>query len=174
MADRKSWWRIEVNASGKVVDCRVVEHADADGSHVFYVRASNQKEAGREAWNAYCRAVMRARRVKLKAENKCRCGRPNDREPGKRCTICLEADKTYGKRARERAAGKKVEPLNRQDALQRRRAEEQQRAVEQTKPSVRLQVLLEVQEAWQNASNNAAFTRWLNAEIEKLTGRRVA
>jgi hypothetical protein len=177
MADARPtlWWRIEISAKGAVLSCKEVEREGRDeGAHVLYVPARDQREAGRAAWNLYCRRVMHVRRAKLKAENRCRCGRANDREPGKRCSICLEEDKKYKKRQRAREAGKPIEPLNRQVALNKRREQERQEVAGTASKSTRLEVLIEVREAWQSATSNGAFTRWLRQAIADAGGREVA
>ena len=93
------WWRLELDAGGKVKSCTPVEHCGAEGEPQFiYVQARDQKEAGRAAWNAYCKIAVQRRRAKLIAEGKCPwCARESDRPRGKRCTVCL------GKESKARA-----------------------------------------------------------------------
>lgn len=169
------WWRIEVNEDGKVLSCVAVEHVEKNGKLFFYVQAHDQKEAGRIAWNRFCRDIQRVRRVKLAREGKCPwCGRATDRESGKRCSRCLDSDKVYKKRQTAKEAGKVVPPLDRSIAVAARKAEEREATVAAAKPSLRLDVLLEVQQAWQDASTNGLFTRWLNQQIAAARGRKVA
>lgn len=145
----KSWWRIQVDASGKVVDCREVEQAEVDGADVFFVQARDRAEAGRKAWNAYCRVTGQRRRARLIAEGKCAwCGRINDREQRKRCTICLDADAKRERDSRARARGEDVPPPNRAASIAARAEEQRQQIRAEAATATRVSVLLEVHEAW--------------------------
>jgi hypothetical protein len=157
------WWRIEVDADGKVVACvQVAESGDA--SHdVFYVQAATRSEAGRRAWNAYCKVNQTRRRAKLAAEGKCPwCGEKNDRPKGRRCRACLLRDSKYerDRRARARARGEDVPAPDRSVAIAARANEERRR--------IRLTILREVRTAWRDAESTLAFIQWLRDELEQL------
>ncbi len=169
------WFRLEIDSVGKVLSCVAVERAEQRSSCWVYVQATDEAAAHRIGLNAYMRVVMRKRRERLKAEGKCCwCGRKNDREPGKRCTLCLGKDSEYGKRKNARVAGKPVAPLDRRVAIAERKREEQSQVVAAVAPSLRLAVLEEVQDAWCNTSTNGQFTAWLVKEIERAGGKRRA
>ncbi|HKY40688.1 MAG TPA: hypothetical protein VJN18_32355 [Polyangiaceae bacterium] len=169
MADLR-WWRLEVDAKGKVVSCTPVEFAEKDGKSWFYVRARNQEGAGRLAMNAYILARQRIRLKRLKAEGKCVCGRKNDR-PGKtNCTICVAKERDYDARRRARERGEEIPRPDRRIADAERRATEDGEFVERAAPTVRLNTLLEVQQAWQDSNTNANFTRWLLDQIAAAGG----
>lgn len=171
----KSWWRIQVDGAGKVVDCRVVESAEEDGADVFFVRASTRAEAGRRAWNAYTSRLNKRRRARYIAEGRCGyCGRAQDREPKKRCSVCLKKHAGHKARSDARLRGEEVAPADRAASIAARAEEQRQQIRAESATSTRLAVLLEVQEAWQGSSNNATFTRWIWAELAKIAGRRVA
>ncbi len=174
MADLR-WFRLELDSSGKVLSCTAVERAEQNGSSWLYIQASDAKTASRLGMNAYMRDLMRKRRARLDAEGKCRwCGRKGDRGPGKRCTICLPRESHYQQRKRDKAAGKPVPELDRKVAIAARKAEERAAVIASAGPSLRLSVLLEVQQAWQDAPTNGAFTAWLARAVEAAGGKRRA
>jgi len=149
------WWLLRLDSTGKVLSCTPVDHAERNGDSWVYIQAADAKAAQRAAMNAYMRDVMRKRRARLIAEGKCAwCGRAN--------------------RKNAKAAGKPVPQLDRKVAIAARRDEERQQAVASAVPSVRLQVLQEVMQAWQDEPTNGAFTRWLTNEIEAAGGKRRA
>lgn len=169
------WFRLEVDLSGKVISCVDVERAEQGSSSCVYVQAADEAAAHRIGLNAYMREVMRRRRARLKAEGNCGwCGRKSDREPGKRCTRCVARDAEYGKRKNAKAAGKPVAPLDRRVAIAAREAEKRADVVKAAAPSLRLDVLLEVQAAWLDLPTNGAFTVWLAKQIEAAGGKRRA
>lgn len=160
MADARRWWRIEVGADGKVVSCRQVEDVDAgqNGGGVFYVKALNRADAGRLAWNDYCRRQQQHRHVELKAQGKCPyCGRPNDRTAGKRCSFCLSAESGRKKAKRATARGELVELPNRAASIAARANDERR--------ELRLALLGEVREAFEQMSTVGEFARWLAQRI---------
>lgn len=104
------WWRIELDEKGNMQSCVAVEHrGEANEKQFLYVLAHNQKEAGRLAWNAYCRLAQIRHRAKITREGKCPwCGRAQDREAGKRCGLCLANDRARAAAAKARKAGEDV------------------------------------------------------------------
>jgi hypothetical protein len=174
MADLR-WFRLEVDAAGKVLSCVAVERAEHNGRSWVYVQATDERAAHRIGLNAYMRDVMRKRRERLKAEGGCGwCGRKNDREPGKRCSICLAKESGYKQIQRDRAAGKPVASPDRKASVAAREVEKRTAAVAAAAPSLRLSVLLEVQSAWQDCTTNKSFTSWLEQQISKAGGVRRA
>lgn len=159
MAEVLNWWRLEVSATGKVVDCRQVDGPGEDGAMVVYVQALDQKEAGRRAWNYYMKMCVRARRKRLIADGKCPwCAHENDSKPGRRCSECKIKHNGYNARRRAKERGEEVEPLNRADALATRARGEAE--------TIRLEVLLEVRQAWFGQTGRG-FGVWLAAELHK-------
>jgi hypothetical protein len=168
------WWLLQLDAEGKVLSCTSVEQSAANGERWFYVQARDEKAAQRTALNAYMRELQRRRRVELDKAGKCRwCGRKADRGT-KRCSICVAKDAVYTQRHNARVRGESVPPLDRRAALAARKTEETTAVVKAAAPSLRLDVLLEVQEAWQSAATNGVFTRWLTDQIAAARGRKVA
>lgn len=182
MTDATTWWRIELNAKGSLVSVRRVESSEANSSTIVYVRAANEVEAkasARQAYNDVMRDVMRRRRERLFAEGKCGwCGEKNDRDREKRCSACVERDSGYSQRKRDKEAGRPVPKLNRSVALAARREQREAKVVESAvasaEASIRLQVFQEVQDAWLRNRTVGAFSAWLNGEIAKLSGKKVA
>lgn len=176
------WWRVELNASGKIVAVRQVEVAESNSKTVVYVRAWHEIDArtvGRQAYNEYMRGAQQRRRERLIAEGKCPwCGNATDRAAGKRCSVCATRDSNYSQRARDKAAGHSVPKLDKRVAIaERRQREDAQvatRAVTSAAAAIRLEVLEEVRQAWLNNRTVGAFSAWLNGEIEKASGRKVA
>jgi hypothetical protein len=177
-----SWWRIEVRTvdnKPRVVSCEPVEASECAKENrrtdVFFVQAGTKEAAGRKAWNAYTGRLGKIRRARYIAEGRCGyCGRANDRESGKRCSVCLKSHAAHRARHDAKARGEAVPPANRAASVAARAEEQRQQIRAEAAGSTRLSVLLEVQEAWQDSSTNGAFTKWMKTEIEKLLGRRVA
>lgn len=155
-----NWWRIEVDVKGKVVSCRKVEKASKARSSVFYVQAETREQAGRAAWNAYCRAQQRERRERLRADGLCMwCGRANDRDPEKRCSICLAKSRRHNARRDAKARGEDVAPADRTAALADRR--------ELDRLAIRLEVLREVRGLLDELSL-AELRKWLDVQVSPL------
>lgn len=174
MSQELRWFKITLDATGKVVSCLEVPGASATGASVVYVQAATAKAAERAALNSYMREVMRRRRAELDKAGKCRwCGRFADRGT-KRCSVCLERDSLYSKRHQAKIHGKAVEPLDRRVATAERKAAEQQVVVKAAAPSLRLDLLIEVQRAWIDNPRVAGFTQWLERQIAAARGRKVA
>jgi hypothetical protein len=183
MTDAATWWRIELNVNGKILTTRRVESSEINSKTVVYVQAFHEIDArteARKAYNAYMRAAMMRRRKRLIAEGKCGwCGEHNDRDPEKRCTVCVGRELNYNKRRRDKAAGRTVPKLDRSTVLAERRERLDKSLVENAvagaATSHRLQVLQEVQQAWLENRTVGAFSMWLNGEIAKLSNaKRVA
>lgn len=183
MSDKPTiWWRIELGSGGAVASVTAVETAEKSTSTVFYVQAETEdsaRYAGRAAFNAYMRDFATKRRARLKASGKCPwCGLDSDRGAGKRCTLCVERDARYRQRERDKTAGLPVPKLNRMAAITERRDRENrevaEKAVLSASAQIRLDTLREVQNAWLDNRTVGAFSAWLNGEIEKLAGKRVA
>jgi hypothetical protein len=174
MAPELSWWRLTVDEAGKVLACVAVERESKNGQHCFYVKARDAKEAARLLSNEISRRLLAARRAKYKAQGLCECGRRRDNPNFVHCGACLERARLHNERQRARQRGEDVEPLDRRVVLQERKQQDRAQAVEAAKPSLRLNVLLEVQEAWEGSGTNQSFTRWLREQIDAARGKKVA
>lgn len=172
----KHWWRLELDAKGKVLSCvRVEQVVKAETEGFLYVQATSEKQAGRRAFNEYMRLRTAAQRKKLISEGKCAwCCRKNDREATKRCSRCLTSDLEHCRRYRARRRGEEVEPANKAATIAARAQEQRQSIRAEEAGKTRLLVLLEVQKTWENAPSNGRFTAWLQAQISAHGGRRVA
>ena len=174
MSTELRWWRLETDSEGKVLSCRLVEGAKSDGEHVFYVKAHDAKEAARRLSNEISRRLLAERRAKYRAEGRCKCGGWRDRPGFKQCQRCYDLDREHERRYQERRKGKEPPPRDRRLVLQERKQLEQSAAVRAAEPNIRLAVLQEVSQAWQDATTNGAFTRWLNQQIAEARGKKVA
>lgn len=162
----ESWWRCLTDKDGNVIDATVVEAAGTDGGGVFYVRASSEEQARKEAQRKHHRERYR----RLKEAGLCRCGRPNDSGNGSRCKACKLRETNYAQRTRARARGEDVSPPQpRVEAVRARR--------ESDRLELRLEVLREVNRKLLALGKDAGM-RWLREEIERLAaasaGRKVA
>lgn len=158
-----AWWRLKVDRSGKVLECKRVTRALKNGVRTFYVAARSQEEAGRKAFNAYCRVRLAARRERYRAEGKCKCGRRWDRSDGfRQCPACRQQVQAYRDREAARKAGAVVPPINKAETLRLRRERED--------ADLRLSVLQEVREAWAGAETIDEFVRWLCDAIVEAGG----
>lgn len=174
-------WRVELDPSGREVSCRRADtQASTHGGEVFYVTAENAVDAFRAAQKKQVNAYHRQKRAERKEAGLCaKCGGPMPAEkrlassnglPVNRCATCRDR--------------------GRYDAqLKLRRSREAERPKPKDIPTgsafngitpplphaerVRLALLEEVHKAWINAPNVGGFSRWLNAEIEKLQPRTI-
>lgn len=181
MADSRTtqWWRIEVctlEGVPKVISCEAVEAPERDTTDVFYLRASSREQAGRRAWSSYTNRQNRRRRAAYISEGRCGwCGRANDRDPTKRCSVCLRNHVGHKARSDARARGEVVAPPDRAATIAARAQEQRQEIRAEASEQARISVLLEVQEAWRDATSNHAFTRWLAEAISgAVPGKKVA
>ncbi|HEV8247527.1 MAG TPA: hypothetical protein VGP93_17240 [Polyangiaceae bacterium] len=163
-AGAKLWWRVAIDANERI-SARQVERSREATAVVFYVEAHDQPEAERIGWRRYCRMKQRAYREQLKARGLCMwCGKTNNREAHQRCTPCVVKARGYSARSAARRGGHVLPDARRSDHPQRKR----------WLTELRLDTLLEIQQAFTCAADSEAFTRWLKGEIEKLASRRVA
>jgi hypothetical protein len=159
------WFRVELGPRGKVRSWRRVEAQGQDGVAVVYVLAESEAEVGRLAYNAYQRALLKARRAKLEAEGRCRCGRPKDLD-GKRCSRCVELGRIYNRRRDAKRRGETVPPMHRKDRDEERKAE--------FRRDFELSILIECENALEACRTKADFGRWLAGRIANLQRRRAA
>lgn len=162
-----AWFRCELAADGTLLSCRRVEASSKDGTRVFYRQARSEKDAGRLAFLAYQRMHNKRRRRQYIKEKRCPyCGRPQDREAGKRCSVCLKNHATDNARAQARKLGEEVEKPDPKVARKERREVEDQ--------AIRLEVLEEVAASWKKHNNVWSFVVWLRGEIKRLKGGKAA
>ena len=152
------WWRLELDAKGSVVSCIAVEHRGEAGERRFlYVEAHDQAEAGRLAWNAYCRLAQVRHRAKMTREGKCPwCGRQQDRKAGRRCSVCLSNDRARAATNKAIKAGQNVAAP---DGLVTRAAR-----LERERGEFRLQILGEVRKVAVERTPREFF-RWLDEQL---------
>lgn len=162
----KSWFRVTVDAQGKAIDCRPVGSEGTAELGVFYILAETAKEAARLAGNEQARKLLAARRARYDAEGVCRCGSKRDRPGFKTCSRCSELHKKHEQRVALRRQGVDVPKPDRRAVLQERKQTEAEAA--------RLEVLEEVRAQWRMHPTVGGFTRWLENEIAKVAGRKVA
>lgn len=167
IANKSQWWRVRLDAEGKIIECAPVDVAGTSAGGVFYVQGLTEQLARKRAYNDYYRLRQRWHRKKLRAEGKCDCGR--DREDPKfvQCRHCRERGLVYHERKRRRARGENVEPLSRKESRDARRAEEERQ--------FELAIFEKVQAAWARTlkvGKAKHFTAWLQDQIARLTGRK--
>lgn len=164
-----------VDGVPSVVSCEPVPEPERDSTDVFYVRAQSREQAGRRAWSSYTNRQNARRRAEYIQKGRCGwCGRANDRDAGKRCSVCLKNHATHRARSDARARGEAVPPPDRAASIAARAQEQRAEIKAEASEQARLSVLLEVQEAWQGSGTNGAFTRWLADAISSAVGRKVA
>ncbi len=164
----ESWWRCVTDSKGNVVERRIVEVAGTDGGGVFFVRASSEREAdeaGRAAFNRYARERLQERRARYRAENRCACGRKRDVPGCNTCSACQAGVKQLRERREIKAAGKPVPRLDVGESLRLRRQAED--------AEIRRDALRDVLRRFCEMPK-ADFKRWLEGEIRRLSGKRVA
>jgi len=161
------WFRVELTAEGKLVSCVLAEGIRDGSVSVHFIRAHSSSAATECAYLEHNANLLRARRARLAAEGRCRCGREMDAEsPLKRCRVCRTKSVADEQRVRIRSKGINVPKPDRRAALAERRDED--------RDAIRRATLAEVRAAWISARTNELFTKWLTAEIAKLAVRQVA
>ena len=166
-----TWWRVEVNSSGRVLSCKRVDNRapDSVGNRVFYVPADDQTQAEAAAYRLHKlaqREAMKVRRARHKAQGLCRCGRkvPANRE---QCDVCIGGANAAKARTKAIKRGEPVAPLPpKSEAFARNR--------EQREQQLRLEVFELVHRVWCRTRNDKAFTAWLVAQIRDLKGKVAA
>jgi hypothetical protein len=162
---KRSWFRVLLDASGKAVECKAVSAEGTDGG-VFYILAASAAAAAREANNRHCAQLLAARRERYVAEGRCRCGRDRDDKALQSCAHCRSHVARSKERIEARKRGENVPKPDRRTVLLERKQTDAE--------TLRLAVLQEVQDAWQRNRTVGAFSAWLNSEVAKLTGKKVA
>jgi hypothetical protein len=163
-----TWWRVTVNAAGKVTDCHKFESSikDSNGLRVFYVEAESKVAAEAEAHRRYLeaqRTALVARRKSHKDAGRCRCG-GNLTDDHLTCQRCRDKYRDYTETAAARKAGAVVAQRPKSAAC----AETRSFRESQT----RLEVLREVRAAWLANATVGKFSKWLSSEIERLEALR--
>jgi hypothetical protein len=171
MKTKRTWFRVVVDGAGKAIHCQAVGDEGSAELGVFYVLAESAKAAAQQAINAHAARLLAARRARYDAEGLCKCGRKRDRPNPtgglfKVCSGCATRHAVHEERKRKRDRGEVVAPLDRRAVLQERKQTEAE--------TLRLDVLQECRDAWRKHSTVGGYTRWLENEIAKLTGRKVA
>lgn len=183
------WWKVTVTANGVKSAVRVDSPGDSD-RRFYYIQAQDKATACAEGafrYNQYALKKVQERRARLRAENKCKCGR--DREPDtKSCAVCKARMSAYNK-TRSVASKKELEERHsagdprvikmshgafRDDSI---RIGANRARVRDRKSEMRLEVFIEVKKKWdcKNVSYKS-FEQWLEDEILKMvnSNRKVA
>lgn len=158
------WYRVEVSATGKIVNVVKQTKPSDDTKRVFYVQATGSDAAGRLAMNRYSAQKVRDQRARYKAEGKCPCGRERDRD-GIKCSVCISNNAA----SRERSALRKQrgEPPGRDDALRFAKSAARTR---DRRAEMRHEVLLELEQMLANVRTLQAARVWARREIRRLQG----
>jgi hypothetical protein len=152
MADK--WWRVELSDDGKLQSVCEAEQSE-NGNRTYYVHADTEDKAAKEALRLYKLEQRIWREEERRTKGWCKtCGCPLDDEKFDRCARCRKTAQAAVSRFRDRGNQK----IGRGRGP---RKEPQLRAA-------RRDVLLEVQKAWMDAPNNAAFSKWLTSAINEL------
>jgi hypothetical protein len=169
--NKQTWFRVVVDGNGKAVDCRSVGESGTAELGVYFVLADSAEQAKKQAGKSHAAKLLAARRARYHAEGLCKCGRKRDRpNPAgglwQVCSGCVSRHAVHEERKRKRERGETVPPLDRRVVLQERKQSEAE--------TIRLAVLEEARDAWRKHSTVGGYTRWLENEIAKIAGRKVA
>jgi len=166
---------VEYADNGDVLRCELLTDYKSESSFAFVVEANSEQEARKRTYNLYCAKKKKFAKERNYAAGKCDCGRENDRNGQidrrghkiKSCTVCAKRQIEYNDRARARVSPVKAvrDEQARVDACTVR--------VRDRKEEIRLEVLVEVQKAWQNNRTVGGFTRWLDFEIKLSVGPKL-
>lgn len=162
MTSALKWFAVYLSR-GVVKNVVQVAGVGSDENDVYYVKALDKKQAQKDAYNLYCAQKKKTAIARLETEGKCRCGRLNpDIEEFKTCPICrLRAANNKTRTKEKHMTG---QPVVRDETA---RVEQNLTRQRDRKNEIRLEVLVEVQKAWQNNRTAGGFTRWLDREVEQ-------
>jgi hypothetical protein len=170
------YWRVSFFPDGRVNRVRPIK--GPGHSRWVVVEAADEEQAKHKAYNIYCARKKKARLAALAAESRCSCGRPLDGalvgtgarkgQAHRRCATCRERAKTswvpnYNRRVESGTNGRGVVERDESARVASNLNRQRDRRAE-----IRLETLIDVRRAWQDAPNNGAFTAWLKSEIETL------
>lgn len=161
------WFKVELHSDGSVKAATETNEAFQVSKRVFVLQAESAVDAAkraREIYNRVCADRVKADRARRKAEGKCACGRPRNRPHPlggtyQNCAVCAARIEACRENARQRPV---TQPRN-----EHAKAAACTARVRDRKQEMRLEVLTEVKQAWEDSRNNQAFTRWLSAELAK-------
>lgn len=160
------WFRIDTDEHGAILQVLAVMGPKKSGGGVYYLRAKDPNGAKRKLRNEFERERITEQRKQWRKAGKCiRCGRARDVEGCDTCEKCLEGRREEGERYRRRKAGEVVPIPTRLEGLERKKKEAAQ--------EVELATLQKVYRRFLTLGRSD-FTKWLQREIERLTGKAVA
>lgn len=170
-----SWWRVEIDKTGKVLSCRAVESRGQDKATVIYIAAKSELTARHLGKREYRKLQQRKQRAGYAERGLCNsCG--GFRLEGKGyCATCKARADRYnaakrGKEPPAKSPGYVSRPPTLWDTRQAKVEREAARMRRERQFGVRLVVLEEVAEAWRSSNTHAEFCHWLANEIVKITG----
>lgn len=165
-------WAIAFDITGKVLSVEEVSVSLPAGTADHeVVRAASKGEARKLGYNLYCARKKREAKKRKYANGQCMCGRKQDRpHPSggfwKVCLVCKERqDKVYRPQQAQRVKDGTVGKIPRDEASRVAACSER---VRDRKAEMKLEVLMEVRQVWQNSRTTGQFTRWLSEQIEQL------
>lgn len=174
------YWRVTFTPEGAIRQVRQVKVPNH--SRWVIVEARDEEHAKRKAYNLYCARKKSERTQKLHAVGQCVCGRKQDRtvqrgrykgQWAKTCSVCAERMTVWrGNYAERQANGTVGQGMAERDEVARISLNlERQR---DRKSEMRLEVLVEVRNQWINSPNLGRFSKWLEREIDAITGARAS
>lgn len=169
MRTEPRYWRVVFDPAGAIE--RVEEITGPAETDWLIVKAGNEQEASRKAYNAYAARKKKLAIARLHAEGRCRCGRAQDRvnpdgSPMRTCSVCGERQEVWRQRhAERRAAGTVGAPIAQEGRIESHRERQRDRRAE-----LRLELLIEVRQQWMVSPNVGRFGSWLQREIDALIG----
>jgi len=151
-----TWYRVEFDADGKRVSCRVAYPAD-NQANVFYVQAVDDEVAWRRAQSLRVQALQRKNSAKRIADGKCpRCG-VGAYDGTTRCAEYCKPEEAKRQRNDRAVVAAVVAPQSPPRELNPQLTRDER---------LRLEVLKECCAAWRSPRN---FLTWISGEIDALT-----
>lgn len=170
-----SWWFVTYADDGAVIDCvptKVDATASVAGVRSIVVEAPDRDAAIEQAsqlwYRMYCNETKKETRVRLDAENRCRCGRARDRKHPdgswmKTCATCAAyqtaANERYQQRIKDGTVGTHVRDEQSRVNLNLARQRDRRR-------EIRLETLVAVRQQFWGTATVREFVEWLDGEIK--------
>ncbi len=180
------YWQVQFAATGAVASVTELEPGAARDGWVI-VDAPDERTARQRAYNIYCARKKAQAIARHRAVGECACGRKQDRKhpsgkPMLTCSVCAERSGVYNERSRQRAQAAAKAPANDDAPVPSGMAARDEGArvaanltrQRDRRAEIRLETLIEVRKQWIDSPNIQRFGKWLQGEIDRITGANAA
>lgn len=180
------YWQVQFTETGAIASVTEIR-CGADRAGWVIVEAPDEPTARQRAYNLYCARKKAQAKARHRAVGECACGRKQDRKhpsgkPMLTCSVCAERQAVYNERSLERsqaaakAAANDDAPVPTGMAARDEGARVAANLTRQRdrRAEIRLETLIDVRQQWIDSPNIQRFGKWLQGEIDRITGANAA